>query len=158
MDIYSRRAIYMNEIETKMIGTNLKIAIVAGRFNDFITSRLVEGAEGTLISHDVKSDDIDLVYVPGAFEIPLAAKTLAESGKYDAVIGLGCVIRGSTTHYDYVCNEAAKGISQAGLTTGVPVMFGIITTENIEQAIERAGTKAGNKGSDAAAGGQIKRD
>ncbi|KKK34498.1 6,7-dimethyl-8-ribityllumazine synthase [Salinicoccus sediminis] len=142
----------MNKIETKMIGTDLKIAIVAGRFNDFITSQLVDGAEGMLVSHDVKSDDIDLVYVPGAFEIPLAAKTLAESGKYDAVIGLGCVIRGSTTHYDYVCNEAAKGISQAGMATGVPVMFGVITTENIEQAIERAGTKAGNKGADAAAG------
>lgn len=142
----------MNKIETNMIGTGLKIAIVAGRFNDFITSRLVEGAEGMLTGHDVKSEDIDLLYVPGAFEIPLAAKTLAESGKYDAVIGLGCVIRGSTTHYDYVCNEAAKGISQAAMTTGVPVMFGVITTENIEQAIERAGTKAGNKGADAAAG------
>src|SRR5699024_11135611 len=142
----------MNRIETKMIGTDLKIAIVAGRFNDFITSQLVDGAEGMLVSHDVKSDDIDLVYVPGACEIPIAAKTLAERGKYDAVNVLGCVIRGSTTHYDYVCNEAAKGISQAGMTTGVPVMFGVITTENIEQAIERAGTKAGNKGADAAAG------
>lgn len=142
----------MNRIETEMTGTGLRIAIVAGRFNDFITSQLVDGAEGALASHDVNTDDIDLVNVPGAFEIPLAAKTLAEPGKYDAVIGLGCVIRGSTTHYDYVCNEAAQGISQAGMTTGVPVMFGIITTENIEQAIERAGTKAGNKGADAAAG------
>lgn len=142
----------MNRIDTKLIGTDLKIAIVAGRFNDFITSQLVSGAEGALVSHDVDTEDIDLIYVPGAFEIPLAAKTLAESGKYDAVVALGCVIRGSTTHYDYVCNEAAKGISQAGLTTGVPVMFGIITTENIEQAIERAGTKAGNKGAETAIG------
>ncbi|MFC3420294.1 6,7-dimethyl-8-ribityllumazine synthase [Salinicoccus hispanicus] len=142
----------MNRIDTKLIGTDLKIAIVAGRFNDFITSQLVSGAEGALISHDVDTEDIDLVYVPGAFEIPLAAKTLAESGNYDAVIALGCVIRGSTTHYDYVCNEAAKGISQAGLQTGKPVMFGIITTENIEQAIERAGTKAGNKGAETALG------
>lgn len=142
----------MNRIDTKMIGTDLKIAIVAGRFNDFITSQLVSGAEGALVSHDVNTDDIDLVYVPGAFEIPLAAKTLAESGNYDAVVALGCVIRGSTTHYDYVCNEAAKGISQAGLQTGIPVMFGIITTENIEQAIERAGTKAGNKGAETALG------
>ena len=142
----------MNRIDTKLIGTDLKIAIVAGRFNDFITSQLVSGAEGALISHDVDTDDIDLIYVPGAFEIPLAAKKLAESGQYDAVVALGCVIRGSTTHYDYVCNEAAKGISQAGLTTGVPVMFGIITTENIEQAIERAGTKAGNKGAETATG------
>ena len=142
----------MNRIDTKLIGTDLKIAIVAGRFNDFITSQLVSGAEGALISHDVDTDDIDLIYVPGAFEIPLAAKKLAESGQYDAVVALGCVIRGSTTHYDYVCNEAAKGISQAGLTTGIPVMFGIITTENIEQAIERAGTKAGNKGAETATG------
>ncbi|MFA7745604.1 MULTISPECIES: 6,7-dimethyl-8-ribityllumazine synthase [Salinicoccus] len=142
----------MNRIDTKLIGTDLKIAIVAGRFNDFITSQLVSGAEGALVSHDVNTEDIDLIYVPGAFEIPLAAKTLAESGNYDAVVALGCVIRGSTTHYDYVCNEAAKGISQAGLTTGVPVMFGIITTENIEQAIERAGTKAGNKGAETATG------
>ncbi|WP_342388504.1 6,7-dimethyl-8-ribityllumazine synthase [Salinicoccus bachuensis] len=142
----------MNRIDTKLIGTDLKIAIVAGRFNDFITSQLVSGAEGALVSHDVDTEDIDLIYVPGAFEIPLAAKTLAESGNYDAVVALGCVIRGSTTHYDYVCNEAAKGISQAGLTTGVPVMFGIVTTENIEQAIERAGTKAGNKGAETATG------
>jgi 6,7-dimethyl-8-ribityllumazine synthase len=142
----------MNRIDTKLIGTDLKIGIVAGRFNDFITSQLVSGAEGALVSHDVDTEDIDLIYVPGAFEIPLAAKTLAESGNYDAVVALGCVIRGSTTHYDYVCNEAAKGISQAGLTTGVPVMFGIITTENIEQAIERAGTKAGNKGAETATG------
>ncbi|WP_020007039.1 6,7-dimethyl-8-ribityllumazine synthase [Salinicoccus albus] len=142
----------MNRIETQMGGNGLRMAIVAGRFNDFITSRLVDGAEGTLTSHNVSTERIDLVEVPGAFEIPLAAKTLAESGKYDAVIGLGCVIRGSTTHYDYVCSEAAKGIAQAGMTTGVPVMFGVITVENIEQAIERAGTKAGNKGADAAAG------
>ena len=142
----------MNRIDTKLIGTDLKMAVVAGRFNDFITSQLVSGAEGALVSHDVDTEDIDLIYVPGAFEIPLAAKTLAESGNYDAVVALGCVIRGSTTHYDYVCNEAAKGISQAGLTTGVPVMFGIITTENIEKKIERAVTKSGKKGTETAIG------
>lgn len=140
----------MNTIQTTMTGEGLKIGIVAGRFNDFITNQLVSGAESTLESHQVKSDDIDLVHVPGAFEIPLVAKTLAESGKYDAVIALGCVIRGSTTHYDYVCNQSAKGILEAGLSTNVPVIFGVVTTENIEQAIERAGTKMGNKGVDSA--------
>lgn len=140
----------MNTIQTTMTGEGLKIGIVAGRFNDFITNQLVSGAESTLKSFQVKSDDIDLVHVPGAFEIPLVAKTLAESGKYDAVIALGCVIRGSTTHYDYVCNQSAKGILEAGLSTNVPVIFGVVTTENIEQAIERAGTKMGNKGVDSA--------
>ncbi|HIV82402.1 MAG TPA: 6,7-dimethyl-8-ribityllumazine synthase [Candidatus Salinicoccus merdavium] len=140
----------MNTIQTIMTGEGLKIGIVAGRFNDFITNQLVNGAEGALVSHQVNSDDIDLVYVPGAFEIPLVAKKMAESGKYDAVIALGCVIRGSTTHYDYVCNQSAKGILEAGLSTDVPVIFGVVTTENIEQAIERAGTKMGNKGIDSA--------
>lgn len=140
----------MNTIQTTMTGEGLKIGIVAGRFNDFITNHLVNGAEGALTSHQVKSDDIDLVYVPGAFEIPLVAKRMAESRKYDAIIALGCVIRGSTTHYDYVCNQSAKGILEAGLETDVPVIFGVVTTENIEQAIERAGTKMGNKGIDSA--------
>lgn len=140
----------MNELQKTMNGENLKIAIVTAEFNDFITDRLLDGAHKTLLKHGVKDDNIDLVYVPGAFELPLTAKTLAETKKYDSVITLGCVIRGSTTHYDYVCNEAAKGISHAGLTTGVPVIFGVITTENIEQAIDRAGAKVGNKGSEAA--------
>lgn len=140
----------MNTIQTTMTGEGLKIGIVAGRFNDFITNQLINGAEGALVSHQVASDDIDLVYVPGAFEIPLVAKKMAESEKYDAIIALGCVIRGSTTHYDYVCNQSAKGILEAGLTTDVPVIFGVVTTENIEQAIERAGTKMGNKGVDSA--------
>lgn len=141
----------MNELQKTMNGENLKIAIVTAEFNEFITSRLLDGAHKTLLKHGVKDDNIDLVYVPGAFELPLTAKTLAETDKYDSVITLGCVIRGSTTHYDYVCNEAAKGISHAGLSTGVPVIFGVITTENIEQAIDRAGAKVGNKGSEAAA-------
>jgi 6,7-dimethyl-8-ribityllumazine synthase len=140
----------MNIIQTGMKGESLKIGIVAGRFNDFITERLIAGAEGTLTAHGVDAEDIDLAYVPGAFEIPLVAKNLAGSGKYDAVIGLGCVIRGSTTHYDYVCSQTASGIMEAGLSTDVPVIFGVITTETIEQAIERAGTKLGNKGADAA--------
>ncbi len=140
----------MNIIHTGMRGEGLKIAIVAGRFNDFITERLIAGAESTLTAHGVDTEAVDLAYVPGAFEIPLVAKNMAESGKYDAVIGLGCVIRGSTTHYDYVCSQAASGIMEAGMQTDVPVMFGVITTETIEQAIERAGTKLGNKGADAA--------
>lgn len=140
----------MNELQKTMNGENLKIAIVTAEFNDFITDRLLDGAHKTLLKHGVKDENIDLVYVPGAFELPLTAKTLAETKKYGSVITLGCVIRGSTTHYDYVCNEAAKGISHAGLSTGVPVIFGVITTENIEQAIDRAGAKVGNKGSEAA--------
>ena len=137
-------------LEARLIGTDLKIAIVAGRFNQFITEKLVDGAVDALKRHDTSDSDIDVIWVPGAFEVPLIAKKLAETGNYDAIVGLGTVIRGSTTHYDYVCNEAAKGISQAGLQTGVPVIFGIVTTESIEQAIERAGTKSGNKGYDAA--------
>lgn len=137
-------------IETRMIGTCLKIGIVAGRFNEFITEKLLSGATGTLVSHGVDENDITVAWVPGAFELPLIAQKMAESGQYDAIITLGCVIRGATTHYDYVCNEAAKGISKVSLDSGLPVIFGVLTTENIEQAIERAGTKAGNKGADCA--------
>jgi 6,7-dimethyl-8-ribityllumazine synthase len=140
----------MNTFEGHLIGSGLKVAIVVARFNEFITSKLLGGAEDGLKRHGVEKSDITVAWVPGAFELPLVAKKLAESGKYDAVITLGTVIRGATTHYDYVCNEAAKGVSQASLTTGVPVVFGVLTTETIEQAIERAGTKAGNKGYEAA--------
>lgn len=136
--------------EVKLIGKDLKVAIVVSRFNDFITGRLLEGAKDTLIRHDVNEDNIDVAFVPGAFEIPLVAKKLASSGNYDAVITLGCVIRGATSHYDYVCNEVAKGVSKVNDQTNVPVIFGILTTESIEQAVERAGTKAGNKGAEAA--------
>ncbi|RIO47507.1 6,7-dimethyl-8-ribityllumazine synthase [Staphylococcus hyicus] len=140
------------KFEGQLIGEGLKIGIVVSRFNDFITSRLVDGANDALKRHQVKEDDIDTAYVPGAFELPIVAKKMAQSGKYDAVITLGCVIRGATTHYDYVCNEAAKGIAKASDDSGVPVIFGVVTTENIEQAIERAGTKAGNKGAEVAVG------
>lgn len=136
--------------EGKLIGKDLKVAIVVSRFNDFITERLLEGAKDTLIRHDVNEDNIDVAFVPGAFEIPLVAKKLASSGNYDAIITLGCVIRGATSHYDYVCNEVAKGVSKVNDQTNVPVIFGILTTESIEQAVERAGTKAGNKGAEAA--------
>ncbi|WP_306339022.1 6,7-dimethyl-8-ribityllumazine synthase [Staphylococcus aureus] len=136
--------------EGKLIGKDLKVAIVVSRFNDFITGRLLEGAKDTLIRHDVNEDNIDVAFVPGAFEIPLVAKKLASSGNYDGVITLGCVIRGATSHYDYVCNEVAKGVSKVNDQTNVPVIFGILTTESIEQAVERAGTKAGNKGAEAA--------
>ena len=137
-------------IEGNITGRGLKFAIVVTRFNEFITSKLLGGALDMLKRHETNDDDIDVCWVPGAFEIPLVAKKLASSKKYDAVICLGAVIRGSTTHYDYVCNEVSKGIATVGLTTGVPTIFGVVTTENIEQAIERSGTKAGNKGSDAA--------
>lgn len=136
--------------EGKLIGKDLKVAIVVSRFNDFITGRLLEGAKDTLIRHDVNEDNIDVAFVPGAFEIPLVAKKLASSGNYDAIITLGCVISGATSHYDYVCNEVAKGVSKVNDQTNVPVIFGILTTESIEQAVERAGTKAGNKGAEAA--------
>lgn len=136
--------------EGKLVGKNLKVAIVVSRFNDFITGRLLEGAKDTLIRHEVEEEQIDVAYVPGAFETPLVAKKLARKGDYDAVITLGCVIRGATSHYDYVCNEVAKGVSKANEVSEVPVIFGILTTESIEQAVERAGTKAGNKGSEAA--------
>lgn len=140
----------MKKLEGNLIASGKKFAIVASRFNEFIVNKLISGAEDALLRHGVNKDDITLAWVPGAFEIPLAAQKLAQSGKYDAVICLGTVIRGATSHYDYVCNEVSKGIASVGLNTGVPVMFGIVTTENIEQAIERAGTKAGNKGFDAA--------
>ena len=128
----------------------IRIGIVAARFNDLVVSRLIDGAEDALLRHGVLPAQISLAKVPGAFELPLVAKKMAESGKYDAVLCLGAVIRGSTTHYDYVCSEVSKGVAQVGLQTGVPTIFGVVTTENIEQAIERAGTKAGNKGADAA--------
>ena len=128
----------------------MKVGIVAARFNEFIVSKLISGAEDALLRHGADGDNITLAWVPGAFEIPFAAKQMAHSGKYDAVICLGTVIRGSTSHYDYVCNEVSKGVASIGLESGVPVLFGVLTTENIEQAIERAGTKAGNKGYDSA--------
>lgn len=139
-----------NIIEGYISGKGLKFGIVAARFNEFIVNKLVGGALDTLHRHETADSDIDVAWVPGAFEIPIVAKKMAESGKYDAVLCLGAVIRGSTTHYDYVCNEVSKGVAQVGLQTGVPTIFGVVTTENIEQAIERAGTKAGNKGADAA--------
>lgn len=140
----------MNVLEGKLVSKDIKVGIVCSRFNEFITSKLLGGAQDALFRHDVKDSDIDIAWVPGAFEIPLIAQKMAECGKYDAVICLGAVIRGSTTHYDYVCNEVSKGVAQVSLKSGIPVMFGILTTENIEQAIERAGTKAGNKGYDCA--------
>ncbi|MVB10175.1 6,7-dimethyl-8-ribityllumazine synthase [Caprobacter fermentans] len=142
----------MNIFEGKLVSKEIRIGIVAARFNEFITSKLLSGALDGLKRHDVSGDSIDVAWVPGAFEIPLIASKMAKSGKYDAVICLGAVIRGSTSHYDYVCNEVSKGIAQTELASGVPVMFGVLTTENIEQAIERAGTKAGNKGFDCAEG------
>ena len=128
----------------------MKAAIVASRFNEIIVRKLLDGAVDGLVRHGMDAENITAAWVPGAFEIPTAAAALAKSGKYDAVICVGAVIRGDTTHYDYVCNEVSKGIAQVGLQTGVPVLFGVVTTENLEQAIERAGTKAGNKGADAA--------
>ena len=140
----------MKTYEGKLTGKGLKIGIVVARFNEFITSKLLGGALDVLTRHEVSENDIAVAWVPGSFEIPLVAKKLAESKKFDAVICLGAVIRGATSHYDYVCNEVSKGVAQVGLQTGVPTIFGVVTTENIQQAIERAGTKAGNKGSDAA--------
>lgn len=142
----------MNYIQGNLVAKEVKIGIVAARFNEFITSKLLSGAQDALVRHDVKDDNIDVAWVPGAFEIPLIADKMAKSGKYDAVICLGAVIRGSTSHYDYVCSEVSKGIAHVSLESGIPVMFGVVTTENIEQAIERAGTKAGNKGFDVAVG------
>jgi len=140
----------MKILEGNLIGKDVKVGIVAARFNDFIVSKLVDGAHDALLRHGVDEDNIVLAKVPGAFEIPVVAKKMAESKKFDAVICLGAVIKGSTSHYDLVCNEASKGIAQVGLETGVPTLFGVVTTDNIEQAIERAGTKAGNKGYDVA--------
>ena len=138
--------------EGKLNGSGLKIGIVAARFNEFIVSKLVSGAEDCLYRHDVAKEDVEVAWVPGAFEIPLVAQGMARTKKYDAIICLGCVIRGATSHYDYVCNEVSKGIAKVSLDENMPVMFGVVTTENIEQAIERAGTKAGNKGYDCAMG------
>lgn len=140
----------MKIFEGKLVSDNIKIGIVAARFNNFIVSKLLDGALDGLKRHDVKENDISIAWVPGAFEIPIIASKMAESGKYDAVICLGSVIRGSTSHYDYVCNEVSKGIASVSLKTGIPIIFGVLTTENIEQAIERAGTKSGNKGYDSA--------
>ena len=140
----------MKTLEGKLTAKNMKIAIVVARFNEFITSKLLRGCIDCLIRHEAADEDLTVAWVPGAFEIPMAAKKLAESGKYDAVICLGAVIRGATPHFDYVCAEASKGISQVSMQTGVPVAFGVLTTENIQQAVERAGTKAGNKGVDCA--------
>lgn len=137
-------------IEGNLIAENLKIAIVAGRFNEFITSKLIGGALDALKRHGAQEDDLEMVWVPGAFEIPLIAKKLASQQKYDAIICLGAVIRGATPHFDFVSSEVSKGVASVGLETGVPVIFGVLTTDTIDQAIERAGTKAGNKGFDAA--------
>ena len=142
----------MRTLEGKLVAEGLKIGIVAARFNEFITSKLVGGALDGLKRHDVKEEDIDVAWVPGAFEIPLIASKMAKSKKYDAVICVGAVIRGSTSHYDYVCSEVSKGIANVSLNSDIPVMFGVLTTDNIEQAIERAGSKAGNKGYECATG------
>ncbi|MCR4778871.1 MAG: 6,7-dimethyl-8-ribityllumazine synthase [Lachnospiraceae bacterium] len=143
----------MNTLSGNVVAKeNMKVGIIAARFNEFITSKLVGGAFDGLTRHGVDENNISLAWVPGAFEIPVLAKKMAESGKYDALICVGAVIRGNTSHYDYVCSEVSKGIAQVSLSSGMPVMFGVLTTENIEQAIERAGTKAGNKGYDCALG------
>ena len=142
----------MNLLEGKLLAEGQRIGVVAARFNEFITSKLVGGAKDAFVrhgGHDVRQEDIHVAWVPGAFEIPLVAKKMVESGKYDAVVCLGAVIRGATPHFDMVANEATKGVAQVGLQSGVPVIFGILTTDSIEQAVERAGTKAGNKGFDA---------
>jgi 6,7-dimethyl-8-ribityllumazine synthase len=136
--------------EGHLVGSGLKVGIVVGRFNEFITGKLLSGAQDALKRHGVSDTDVDIAWVPGAFEIPLIAQKMANSKKYDAVITLGTVIRGATPHFDYVCNEVAKGVAAINLSSGIPVAFGLLTTESIEQAIERAGTKAGNKGWDAA--------
>lgn len=140
----------MKVYEGKLIGTGLRVGIVISRFNEFITNKLLSGALDVLGRHDVSDDAIEIAWVPGAFELPMVAKRMAESGKYDAVICLGAVIRGATPHFDYVAAEMSKGIAQTSFYTGVPVAFGVLTTDTIEQAIERAGAKAGNKGADAA--------
>ena len=142
----------MKTFEGRLVAEGLKVGIIVARFNEFIGSKLLSGAIDGLVRHGMNEEDIEVAWVPGAFEIPLIAKKMANSGKYDAVICLGAVIRGSTSHYDYVCNEVSKGIAAVSMNSDIPVMFGVITTENIEQAIERAGTKAGNKGYDCALG------
>lgn len=140
----------MKRFEGKLVSENIRVGVVCARFNDFIVSRLLAGCEDTLLRHGVREEDIAVAWVPGAFEIPLIASKMAKSGKYDAVIALGAVIRGSTSHYDYVCSEVSKGVAQVALNSDIPVMFGVLTTDTIEQAVERAGTKAGNKGYDCA--------
>ncbi|MBR4153325.1 MAG: 6,7-dimethyl-8-ribityllumazine synthase [Selenomonadaceae bacterium] len=140
----------MNVYEGNISGKNLKFGIVVARFNEFITSKLLSGALDALKRHETPEENISVAWVPGCFEIPLIAKKMASTNNFDAIICLGAVIRGATTHYDYVCNEVSKGVAQVGLQSGVPTIFGIVTTENIQQAIERAGTKSGNKGFDAA--------
>ena len=142
----------MKIYEGKLVSEGVKVGIVVARFNEFITSKLLAGAIDGLKRHEVAEEDIEVAWVPGAFEIPIVAQKMAASGKYDAVICLGAVIKGSTSHYDYVCAEVSKGVATVGLNTGVPTLFGVLTTDNIEQAIERAGTKAGNKGYDCALG------
>ena len=142
----------MNLLEGKLLAEGQRIGVVAARFNEFITAKLVGGAKDAFVRHGGDENKLDLAWVPGAFEIPLVAKKMVESGKYDAVVCLGAVIRGSTSHYDYVCSEVSKGIASVSLKSGVPVMFGVLTTDNIEQAIERAGSKAGNKGYECALG------
>jgi len=137
-------------IEGMLVGKGLKFGLVASRFNDFITRRLVEGAEDALLRHGVKAEDIDVAWVPGSFEIPVVAKKLAQAGRYDAVICLGAVIRGGTPHFDYIAAEVTKGIAMVGLETSLPVIYGMITADTLEQAIERAGTKEGNQGFKAA--------
>ena len=139
----------MKLYEGMLKADDLKVGVVVSRFNEFITSKLLAGAEDAFIRHGGKPDNMHVAWVPGAFEIPLIAEKMAKSGKYDAVVCLGAVIRGSTSHYDLVCNEVAKGTAQVSLSTGVPTLFGVVTTDTIEQAVERAGTKAGNKGADA---------
>ena len=142
----------MKIYEGQLVSEGIKVGVVCARFNDFLVSKLLSGCEDGLLRRGVRGEDISVAWVPGAFEIPLVAKKMAESGKFDAVIALGAVIRGSTSHYDYVCAEVSKGVAQAALGSGVPVMFGILTTDTIEQAIERAGSKAGNKGAECAQG------
>ena len=142
----------MKRFEGKLVSENIRVGVVCARFNDFIVSRLLAGCEDTFLRHGVREEDIAVAWVPGAFEIPLIASKMAKSGKYDAVIALGAVIRGSTSHYDYVCSEVSKGVAQVALNSDIPVMFGVLTTDTIEQAVERAGTKAGNKGSECAQG------
>ena len=142
----------MRTLEGNLVAKGMKVGIVCARFNEFITSKLLSGAMDALKRHEVSDEDIFVAWVPGAFEIPLIASKMAKSGKYDAIICLGAVIRGNTSHYDYLCSEVSKGIASVSLASDIPVMFGVLTTENIEQAIERAGTKAGNKGYDCAMG------
>ena len=139
----------MKTIEGKLIASEMKVGVVASRFNEFITGKLLGGAQDSFVRHGGNADDLTVAWVPGAFEIPLVAQKMAQSGKYDAIVCLGAVIRGNTPHFDMVANESVKGIAQAGLQSGIPVIYGVLTTDSIEQAVERAGTKAGNKGFDA---------